>query len=485
MRPPRPRPGSSARSGLRSALCWLPVLALLAAPAGAVTGPAAENPESTVRLISPWAAAPAEGELWLGLDFTTAPGWHVYWKNSGDAGYPPAVSFGETPEISGAELTWPAPERYELPGGLVAFGYEREAVYPVRARIAAAGRERIEIVADLDYLVCEVDCVPYSYRLTLDQPLAAPGTTPVEDPATAPRLAAWRDRLPAPPEALGVETRAAIDVSDPARPVLEVAVDGAAAAEAEAPKLFLEVHELFTAGAPIRERGARGVSFRVPLEWREIPEALPASAELAWTVTGLGTGGTQLGGAPGEAGSAEGGDPQTAAIETRRTVPVGAGPPVAAAIPAASPWLASPAAAALGAVLLLAAALAGWGLLPLPGPARAGTPEPGSHEHGPARLAGALGFAALAGVVGLLYRLSLLLPAAELAAIELALLALALAAWARRRAGRPLVRAASAAAMLLAAAAAVAFAAGAGRDPISEEALPQRTATTTTGGIER
>ncbi len=258
--------------------------------------------------------------------------------------------------------------------------------------------------------------------------------------------------------------------------MLEVAVDGDAAAEAGEAELFLEVHELFTAGAPSRERGARGVTFRVPLEWREVPEALPASAELAWTVTGLRAG--------GEAGSADGA-PRTAAIETRRTVPVGAGPPVAAALPAATPWLATPAAAALGAVLLLAAALAGWGLLPVPGTARAGSESPSSREHGTGRLAGALGFAALGGVVGLLYRLSLLLPSAELAAIELALLALALAAWAHRRAGRQAIRIATAAAMLLAAAAAVTVAAGAGRGTLSEEA-PQRTATTTTtGGIER
>ena len=422
------------RPGLTAGAFTLAVSAVLPLTAGAVTGPLAENPESTVRLISPWAVAPAEGELWLGLEFTTAPGWHVYWKNSGDAGYPPVVSFDPTPEITASELLYPAPERYELPGGLVAFGYEKEVVYPLRARLAAPGRERLEVAADLDYLVCEVDCIPYSVRLTLDQPLAGAGRRAVEDPATAPRLAAWRDRLPAPPEALGLTTRGVLDLSDSGRPALEIAVDGAAAAGAEAPELFLEADELFTAGAPEVERTAAGLVFRVPLEWREVPAALPASAELAWTVTGLAGG----------------------AIEARRAVPARTEP--APAAPAGTPAAAAlePVALALGAVAALLAALACWGML-------------GPRTLGDRRLAGALGFAALAAVVGLLYRLALALPSDAMATVELALLAVALAAWARRRAaGRPVMRAVMLAAMLLAAAAAVGLAARAAPEPAVE-----------------
>ena len=67
----------------------------------------------------------------MGLHFTLAPGWHVYWKNSGDAGFPPVVPCSSRAEILGKpELLWPAPQRFELPGDLVAFGYEDEVVYP-------------------------------------------------------------------------------------------------------------------------------------------------------------------------------------------------------------------------------------------------------------------------------------------------------------------------------------------------------------------
>jgi DsbC/DsbD-like thiol-disulfide interchange protein len=443
-RPRRPRLGRTARAlGL--------VAAALPATAGAMSGPPAENPESTVRLISPWAAAPAEGELWLGLAFITAPGWHVYWKNSGDAGYPPVVSFDPTPEIAAAELLYPAPERYELPGGLVSYGYEGEVVYPVRARLAAPGRERLAIAADLDYLVCEVECIPYSVRLTLDQPLAGPGRPAAEDPASAPLLAAWRDRLPAPPAALGLSTAGALDLSDPERPALEVTLDGAAAAGAAAPELFLETHELFTAGAPEVERTAGGLAFRVPVEWRAVPAALPASVELAWTVTGLAVDGGAIAGA---------------AIEARQTVPATTltGPALASAAAVSARAALVSAAWALGAVAALLAALACWGIF---GP-RAGRDLPAAGGGGDPRRRGALGFAALAAAVGFVYRLALDLPADALAAVELALLALALAAWVRRRAGRPAVRAAMLAAMLLAATAAVGLAARAAREDAAE-----------------
>src|SRR6185295_7365715 len=97
-----------------------------------------ENPQSRVRLITPYQVAPRHGELRLGIHFRLSPGWHVYWKNSGDAGFPPVVGVTGSPGLGKAELLWPAPRRFELPGNLVAFGYESEVVYPVRATIEAA-----------------------------------------------------------------------------------------------------------------------------------------------------------------------------------------------------------------------------------------------------------------------------------------------------------------------------------------------------------
>lgn len=319
-------------------LCLLLALLLAAPLARAATGPWQENEQSKVRLVSPWTAAPAGGEVTLGLEFETIPGWHVYWKNAGDAGYSPEIDFTPTPAVESAEILWPAPHRYELPGDLAAFGYEGNVIYPLALTWRAEG-DALSVEADLDYLVCEVDCVPYSYTLTLEQPLAAAGTPPAADPEIETRLAGWVRQVPRPAaEVAGIATTGRLDLADPDRPVLEVTLAGAAAAGGEEPQIFLETHELFDFDRPERSATADGgFRFRVPLTWFERPDAPLTEADFAWTVTGLALDG-------------EG----AAAIEARRTVTAA---PIAAATTAGGP--------PPGLVSLLGAALAGGLLLNL------------------------------------------------------------------------------------------------------------------------
>jgi suppressor for copper-sensitivity B len=288
----------------RAALFALSLAAPLLAPSP-VRGAAsewAENEQSRVRLITEYATAPRSGPIRLGLHFTLSPGWHVYWKNSGDAGFPPMVTFASTGgALRDAELLWPAPHRFELSGGLVAFGYEKEAVYPVLAKLevaegaaaipadtsaleGAAAREVIEITAEVDYLVCEVDCIPYRYTVKLTQPV---GEEAAADPEAAGLLDAWQARVPKPAgEVPGVQTGALVHASDPEKLELEVRVHGAQAKEGET-DLFLEAHEAFEVGKPQPRITGEGVIFHVPLRAKEAGKELPATTPFAWTVTGL------------------------------------------------------------------------------------------------------------------------------------------------------------------------------------------------------
>ena len=322
----RPHPGAANACALLLAAALTAALSLaLAPPALAGAGPWQENEQSRVRLISPWEVAPvgdelAGGELILGLEFETIPDWHVYWKNSGDAGYPPFLDFGPTPEITGSEILWPAPERYHLPGDLVALGYEGHVVYPVRVTLdpeAAIPGGALPILAELDYLVCEVECIPYSYTLQLGQPLAAADGEAVADEELTRLLETWQARVPRPVAAVdGVTTAGRVDLSDPESPSLLVRFTGFTPEVGYEPELFLEVSEVFDAGVPVRvdeapvaeEGEAPELRFRVPLSFRERPETLPSTADFAWTLTGaVGPGG------------------ETAPVEARRTVEAGTG----------------------------------------------------------------------------------------------------------------------------------------------------------------
>jgi DsbC/DsbD-like thiol-disulfide interchange protein len=246
-----------------------------AASAWAVNGP------SRLRLLSPYLKAPAGSEVRLGIEFRTEPGWHVYWKNSGDAGYPPKVVWSGARIAPGSppELLWPAPRRFDLAGGLVAFGYEGEVVYPVRARLAAGGGAA-HVEADVDYLICQVDCIPFRSRLALDQPL---GPAAVPDPATAPAVNSWWGRLPEPVAA--VPGAAAELRYDPAGPALTVSLRGVTAGPGA--DLFLEPQELFDVARPQVRPTPEGVVFRLPLTRQQVNRPLPATAPFAWTATGL------------------------------------------------------------------------------------------------------------------------------------------------------------------------------------------------------
>jgi DsbC/DsbD-like thiol-disulfide interchange protein len=295
---------------VKTALLPLAALLLLApSPARGAAGEWSTNPQSHVRLITPWQVAPRNGELMLGLHFLLSPGWHVYWKNSGDAGFPPSATFQPAEVLGTPEILWPTPRRFELPGGLVAFGYEGEVVYPVRAEIRPGAalpvpaqtsdvtsgtsdlaapadvlHDVLHISADLDYLVCEVDCVPYRYTLTLDQPL---GDAPEGDPATASLVQTWVDRLPRiAREVPGVRTGAVLNASREGGPDLEIRVLGARAQTGKT-DLFLDPQETFDAGRPRMRAVADGLVFHVPMKAREAGKPLPAKTSLAWTISNL------------------------------------------------------------------------------------------------------------------------------------------------------------------------------------------------------
>ena len=274
------------------------LLLLLLAPgvARAAASPWATNPQSSVRLITPFSNAPRSGELILGLQFRLSPGWHVYWKNSGDAGFPPSVTLQPAAVLGQAEILWPTPRRFELAGGLVAFGYEGEVVYPIRTELKpeaaptsdltsdAPSPDLLKITAELDYLVCQVDCVPYHYTLALDQTV---GTDNEFDPETAPILQAWLERLPRTAgEVPGVRTGAVLDASHGGPAELEVRVLGARAA-AGTTDLFLESHDLFDAGRPRTRITGDGVVFHVPMTPKSANKPLPEKTWVAWTVSGL------------------------------------------------------------------------------------------------------------------------------------------------------------------------------------------------------
>ncbi|MBV8200383.1 MAG: hypothetical protein JOZ15_07135 [Acidobacteria bacterium] len=404
----------------------MPLALLAAGPAAAAASPWISNPQSQVRLVSADSVAPRQGELLLGVHFRLAPKWHVYWKNSGDAGFAPVVTWKRVPGLAPPELLWPAPHRFELPGGLEAFGYAGEVVYPVRAALdAAPGSGRLRLAANVDYLVCEVDCIPYRYDLSLDQPLGERAQT---DPLTSRLLAAWRRQVPLPSPAATTKISEIVRAGRPAEARLELRLRGVTAAPGGA-DLFFETHPAFELGRPRVAAEPGGLRFEAPVRRKDSSVPFPAATDIAWTATGL----------------EQAGRPAPVALAARQQVTI-AGAASAAApapAPAAPDWPAAgdappatrsarglrgglagadPRALALAAVAAALLALEAWGLL---------------RARRAAARREAAGFVALLSALAALYALSLGISAEGLAGVELALLGMALAAWLRQRIERP------------------------------------------------
>ena len=63
--------------------------------------------------------------FWMAIQLKIDPHWHAYWKNPGDAGMPPAVTWQLPDGFAIGTIQWPTPKRFDI-STMVGFGYEEE-----------------------------------------------------------------------------------------------------------------------------------------------------------------------------------------------------------------------------------------------------------------------------------------------------------------------------------------------------------------------
>jgi thiol:disulfide interchange protein/DsbC/DsbD-like thiol-disulfide interchange protein len=109
-----------------------------------------------------------------GLLLRMAPGWHTYWKFSGDAGLPTELKWKLPPGWTAGELQWPIPLKLKDPGDIQTYGYSDEVLLMQEITPpASAGASPVTLTADANWLVCEKLCIPGSASLHLDLPVSA------------------------------------------------------------------------------------------------------------------------------------------------------------------------------------------------------------------------------------------------------------------------------------------------------------------------
>lgn len=132
--------------------------------------PAAPAPAGHVyaSLISSRDAARPGESFPAGLKLELKDGWHVYWRNPGDAGLPVRLEWRLPPGWCAAPPEWPAPVRLESQM-LINFGYDRNVILPLTLTVPPGARlgTRARLRARAEWLECRETCIPGAAELAL------------------------------------------------------------------------------------------------------------------------------------------------------------------------------------------------------------------------------------------------------------------------------------------------------------------------------
>jgi thiol:disulfide interchange protein DsbD len=128
----------------------------------------------------------------VGLLLRMAPGWHTYWKFSGDAGISTELKWKLPPGWKAGEIQWPIPLKTIDPGDIQTYGYQDEVL--LMQEITPPARidnSPVKLSADATWLVCEKICIPGNATLQLELPQSTTNT-----PANTEMFARFRRLLP-------------------------------------------------------------------------------------------------------------------------------------------------------------------------------------------------------------------------------------------------------------------------------------------------
>jgi DsbC/DsbD-like thiol-disulfide interchange protein len=166
---------------------------------------AADQDLCTAQILADVSAITPGKPLTVGVKLKLAPGYHVYWINPGDTGIATKITFTLPDGFPAGEVQFPIPRKFEMPGGITAFGYEGDVMF--LATITPPGDLKegtdVTIGAKASWLVCDKDrCVQggqdVALKLAVNAAMAPFGSEPQgrRQAANADEFEKWRAQLP-------------------------------------------------------------------------------------------------------------------------------------------------------------------------------------------------------------------------------------------------------------------------------------------------
>src|SRR5215470_3392833 len=195
----------------------------------------------------------------VGLLLRMAPGWHTYWKFSGDAGLPTELKWKLPSGWKIGDIQWPIPLKTIDPGDIETYGYTDEVL--LMQEITPPSKlddSLVKLSTEANWLVCEKICIPGGATLQLDLPVAS-----TSQPANVDVFTQYRRLLPqnfpGPNVARADWSRVGSD--------LRLKITSEALAKYAAVDFFpLPEQETIVSHPAVQSRNNNEIIFRVPLE---------------------------------------------------------------------------------------------------------------------------------------------------------------------------------------------------------------------------
>ena len=153
-------------------------------------------------ILSAEAARPGE-IITAGVLLKMAPGWHTYWRNSGDSGAPTKIDWQLPDGIKAGEIQWPVPEKLTV-ADLTTYVYHDEVLLLVPLTLSdnvSAGAK--ELKAQVTWLECERVCLPGKGDIKASLEVGAKSKPSAEIFL----LDAWKKKLPRTDSTISVNAR--------------------------------------------------------------------------------------------------------------------------------------------------------------------------------------------------------------------------------------------------------------------------------------
>lgn len=158
---------------------------------------AADTKTRATLLLAADAARPGDSVL-AAVRLQMPPSWHTYWRNPGESGLATTIAWTLPAGVTAGDIQWPPPEAY-VTGDLTTYVYHDDVLLLVPLKLAPDLKPgRLSLKARVDWLECEVACVPGGATLTAPLEVAAAA----RPSANAALIETWQKRIPQPNPAL-------------------------------------------------------------------------------------------------------------------------------------------------------------------------------------------------------------------------------------------------------------------------------------------